>query len=620
MKKRLILLILSFSLIGIAVGAGRPHAPQSADIASAYKLTIESIIQISHGIQNYALDFGTAPQVAGFPELRDKLIPAYMVNIPQDAWGKDFIYKVNEKNPEQYWLASGGSDGIFKGFDQKGTWDAPNGQDLIFTNAPPSWIYGPAMKDLSQPDFKPAAPSEASPFITHKNPGTALGIVRHPPASAWGGYGEVLESFPVPDPNSRNPFALDFRGDNLGKLDLSGKLTDLLKANFDDATTWPAKLPAGFDPARFMETGRNPGLGVRELHKRGITGKGVGLAIIDMGFLVDHVEYKDRVRLFEEIHSGDETAQMHGVATASIALGKSVGVAPEADLYYIASFPAGGGDSKGRDFSFWAQAIDRILEINRTLPADRKIRVISMSIGWDPSETGYADIMAAVERAKKEGVFTVCTSMEQTYGFVLFGLGREPGKDPERFDSFGEASWGGLYPHEQPGGKEALLFPMDSRTTASPTGVDRYAFYRLGGLSWSVPWAAGLYALACQVKPDLTPELFWKTALETGDTKILPPKSPNLTAEEIDGRIRKTLDERISTFKARSQGKDFEVFMAEIYSRSTGQKKERMNEAEFRTWAAERVRPEILMETKPRELKKIINPVRLIEALEKTKK
>jgi hypothetical protein len=37
--------------------------------------------------------------------------------------------------------------------------------------------------------------------------------------------------------------------------------------------------------------------------------------------------------------------------------------------------------------------------------------------------------------------------------------------------------------------------------------------------NWSsiCPYIAGLYALACQVKPDITPETFWKAALATGD-------------------------------------------------------------------------------------------------------
>jgi hypothetical protein len=63
---------------------------------------------------------------------------------------------------------------------------------------------------------------------------------------------------------------------------------------------------------------------------------------------------------------------------------------------------------------------------------------------------------------------------------------------------------------------------MDSRTTASPTGVEDYVFYREGGWSWSIPYLAGMYALAAQVNPDITPEEFWETALKTGRTIQLP--------------------------------------------------------------------------------------------------
>jgi len=66
--------------------------------------------------------------------------------------------------------------------------------------------------------------------------------------------------------------------------------------------------------------------------------------------------------------------------------------------------------------------------------------------------------------------------------------------------------------------KELLLIPMDSRCVASPTGNEVYVFYRQGGWSWSIPYIAGLYALACQVKPTVTPEEFWTTALKTGTT------------------------------------------------------------------------------------------------------
>jgi hypothetical protein len=59
---------------------------------------------------------------------------------------------------------------------------------------------------------------------------------------------------------------------------------------------------------------------------------------------------------------------------------------------------------------------------------------------------------------------------------------------------------------------------MDARTTASPTGKGEYAFYGEGGWSWSIPYIAGMYALAAQVEPKITPERFWALAMKTGRT------------------------------------------------------------------------------------------------------
>jgi hypothetical protein len=59
---------------------------------------------------------------------------------------------------------------------------------------------------------------------------------------------------------------------------------------------------------------------------------------------------------------------------------------------------------------------------------------------------------------------------------------------------------------------------MDSRTAASPAGPTDYAFSRIGGGSWTPPYVAGLYALAAQVDPTITPERFWAAARRTGQS------------------------------------------------------------------------------------------------------
>jgi hypothetical protein len=367
-------------------------------------------------------------------------------------------------------------------------------------------------------------------FATRKNPGNRSGIA-HRPAPADFRRGK-LSALPTYHPKSPTPFQVDLRGYDLSGLDLSGQEKDLLFADFDDRTKWPASLQglSSFEPGKIMALGKNPGLQVRRLHQQGITGSGVGVAIIDQPLLVDHVEYQNQVKLYEEIHCLDEPAQMHGPAVASIAVGKSVGVAPQADLYYIAE--THGTSQEGEflwDFTYLAQSIDRLLEINRSLPGERKIRVISISVGWAPQQKGYQEVVQAVERAKQQGIFVVSSSLAETYpGLPAFnGLGRDPRRDPDTLASYEP----GLFWTERFLSRNAafakrlkalaphgmLLVPMDSRCTASPTGARDYVFYRSGGWSWSIPYLAGIYALACQVRPDLTPEKFLTTAIATGD-------------------------------------------------------------------------------------------------------
>ncbi|MHB8521961.1 MAG: S8 family serine peptidase [Limisphaerales bacterium] len=378
---------------------------------------------------------------------------------------------------------------------------------------------------FAKPETNTHQPVEQLPpaeYHTMLSAAGKLEIVRHPPPANFG-RGK-LSALPHYDPKAMRPFQVDLRGFDLRSLNLSDRAADLLRADFDAQTIWPSPSPAPFDRDRILELGKDPGLRVRELHRQGVTGKGVGIGIIDQTLLVDHAEYRDRVKLYEEIHApAGAPAQMHGPAVASIAAGKTVGVAPEADLYYIAETHGtfGRGGTFDWDFTWLAKSIERLLDVNATLPADRKIRVISISVGWAPEQKGYAETTAAVERAKRDGVFIVSTAIESTHKLAFHGLGRDALLSPTDANSYGPGSWWARYFWDgvrrfTPG--ERLLVPMDSRGVASPTGSDDYVFYSSGGWSWSVPWISGLYALGCQVRPDLTPELFWAEASKSGQT------------------------------------------------------------------------------------------------------
>lgn len=71
-------------------------------------------------------------------------------------------------------------------------------------------------------------------------------------------------------PTDNNPFQIDLRSQYLGSYDLRGAANDLLFSNFSTQTIWPDGqwMPAGFAPKAIMELGKDPGLGVRNLHQQ----------------------------------------------------------------------------------------------------------------------------------------------------------------------------------------------------------------------------------------------------------------------------------------------------------------------------------------------------------------
>lgn len=360
-------------------------------------------------------------------------------------------------------------------------------------------------------DEEDAAVAKSSDCLVAVPPG---GICKHPLPERM--LARVLNSLPRYDASSEKMWQVDLRGEDASNLSVSVSTDDLMHASFDTKTRFPKELPGDFAPEKILELGKNPGLKVRDLHRAGITGKGVSIAIIDQALLVDHEQYAKRLKSYEEIHWLGPEASMHAGAVSSIAVGKDCGVAPGADLYFVADkFWI---TSSVMNYRFLAKAIDRVVAFNKALPKNKKIRALAIARGFQPFETGYAELTQAVRRAKKAGIFVITSSLEEQYGFRFNGLGRSPLADPDEAASYGPGIfWQRDFFSGIGASSQTLLVPMDSRSTVSQVGQKDYVFYREGGWSWSIPYIAGLYALACQVQPGITPEIFWKKALETGD-------------------------------------------------------------------------------------------------------
>lgn len=139
--------------------------------------------------------------------------------------------------------------------------------------------------------------------------------------------------------------------------------------SFNDRTVLAG---ADEETAALLEAGRDPGLGVRSLQARSITGQGVNVAIIDQPLLTDHPEISGAIVDYYDAGGYTDEGTMHGPAVASILAGKTIGVAPGAHIYYAVT--PGTADSRP-----YADALHYILALNDTLPESEKIRAVSVS-------------------------------------------------------------------------------------------------------------------------------------------------------------------------------------------------------------------------------------------------
>jgi hypothetical protein len=378
------------------------------------------------------------------------------------------------------------------------------------------------------------AQSNSSAVVDYRtilNKDDRIGIVKHFSPADYSGEYDSNKPFPVYDESLNEMYQVDVISADLRKYDLSNRYNDLIHSSFNTKTKWPEALPDNFNPDLIMNKGKDPGLNIRELQRKGITGKNIGIAILDSWLFVDHDEYIKQLKSYEEIHALEEPGT-HGTSVSSLAVGKNVGAAPDADLYYIA-VTSGYFKNKSFDYDylFLAQAVKRICEINKHIPKGKKIRVLTITLRIKKERPNYDLMMEAVQEAEEENIFVVYVGCKD-----YRGLYRNPLSDPNDFDSYRPGLyWANkFYKNGQTADElQPLLIPSDSRCTASPTGVSDYTFDEEGGLSWTVPYIAGVYALACQVYPGVTPEIFWDTALETGKTITINKDGKDFTFGKI---------------------------------------------------------------------------------------
>ena len=116
------------------------------------RATMGDMHTVGRALKHYIEDYNQAPQANSIKELRKILQPFYIKTLPlADAWENEILYKVDPKNPKNYWIGSPGSDGKFEGFSQEGTWkieEGEKGQDIVLANG--DFTYMPDLEEKKE--------------------------------------------------------------------------------------------------------------------------------------------------------------------------------------------------------------------------------------------------------------------------------------------------------------------------------------------------------------------------------------------------------------------------------------------------------------------------------------
>jgi len=263
-------------------------------------------------------------------------------------------------------------------------------------------------------------------------------------------------------------------------------------------------------PVRALLDYSVPHITVPRAWEDGLTGQGVGIAVVDTGIDPEHRDFEARIEASADFTGeGIEDLNGHGTHCASIAAGSGVksegkyrGVAPGASLYIAKCL-----DSRGN-----GMMSDVMAGIEWAV--DQGVQVISLSLGTPGPSDGSDALSEMCDAAVDAGVVTCVAAGNDGPGPYTVGA---PGcaekvitvgaaSDLDKIASFssrGPTRDGRLKPDVVLPGVDIVA----ARAHGTSMGKVVNDFYTsASGTSMATPHAAGVCALLLESEPDLSPE------------------------------------------------------------------------------------------------------------------
>jgi len=271
---------------------------------------------------------------------------------------------------------------------------------------------------------------------------------------------------------------------------------EMLKTlKFNERTKWKdEKTKTSADT--IMKIGMQIPLNIKAIHEQGITGQGIAVAIIDQPANLNHPEYKGKIKEYKTFDIDLEThkhSSYHGPAVISLLVGTNIGVAPGASIYYCAT-PTWRNDAK-----YEADALKWIVDKNKKLIESEKIKVVSISSSPSYRKNNGHLWDKALNEAVQNNILVLDCSKENTHISPCYSQLEElnnPLSFKPGFHHLGEFS----------NSETIVAAPTSNRTIAEvfDDNICSYSFSASGGLSWAIPFVAGLTALMWQIDNSLS--------------------------------------------------------------------------------------------------------------------
>ena len=262
--------------------------------------------------------------------------------------------------------------------------------------------------------------------------------------------------------------------------------------------------------------------GVEDAHRRGITGEGVLVGVLDTGCDADHLELRDdRVEFrYVPLHSDPGAMRAcrgfdthgHGTHVSGILAGKHIGVAPDVSLMVATVIES---ETMKTSLERLVIALDWMLSRFALHENLSKPTIINMSLGFKEEWIAPAHLQSVVE-----GMKSILSNLVVDFDVLPVtaigndgpGSMRAPGYYPETLSvgavdfSLNPASFsgGGVSPLTNDPEPDTAGYGVDVLSSLERDAGGRSIYARMSGTSIASPYVAGIAALAASAHPWLS--------------------------------------------------------------------------------------------------------------------